>query len=224
MADLDSKATPGASFASQGPAAGLSPSSESFAHAAGRAASESQDPSGRRSNAGAGGSRLARPERPASAFEMWSEDARPRISEKKEAGAGSGGEGGGGDDVNVEEELAREWKHLDEKERDTWVKLHDERMAKYQKDKDAYSKSKAEAKAASKEAEAEADGDGDGEGEGEGEAEGDGDGEGEGEGEAEAEADETQLKTQDEDVEMGNDDTEDQEETQAAEAAEATDE
>ena len=207
LADIESKTTPGATFIAQNMP---SPSSESFAQ--GRAASESQDNllslfnnnrrGGARGSSAAGsgaggGSGLARPERPPNAFELWSEDARKsRAAAKRE----------GDDDVNLDEELARDWKHLDEKEKDTYLKRHEEKMAKYHKDKDAYSKSKADAAKAAAASKEDKDGK-------------DTDVDVDVDADVDADAEETQLKTQDEDVEMTNYDTEDAEDTQVADKA-----
>ncbi|KAH7329128.1 hypothetical protein B0I35DRAFT_419370 [Stachybotrys elegans] len=121
------------------------------------------------------------PKKPSNAFEMYCEETRPILKAKNKDG-----------DLNIEEELARGWKDLPEAEKEEFQAKHDKEMARYREEKESQSQKKETKR------------------EPDAEAEGEAEGEGEGEGELEAEAGPEKPETQDEDVEMGNYDTEDQ--------------
>lgn len=98
----------------------MSPSSEAFSH--------SQAPgAGPASRATNGVSKLAR--EPASAFELYSEDARPALLKKRADNEGE-------EEQNIEEELGQAWKDLPDAEREVFQTKHDKQMAEYEKEKE----------------------------------------------------------------------------------------
>ncbi|KAH0443572.1 hmg box protein [Colletotrichum camelliae] len=100
-------------------AATVSPSSETFSHAAHAADSQVSA----RTNGVA-----KPPKRPGNAFELFCSNSRPAFEEKKKDDA----------DLNIDEELARAWKDLPEGEKEEFQTRSDQEMAKYQKEKDAF--------------------------------------------------------------------------------------
>ncbi|KAK0711436.1 hypothetical protein B0H67DRAFT_585342 [Lasiosphaeris hirsuta] len=88
------------------------------------------------------------PRKPGSAFDLYCDETRDSLKDKSkddESAEGAGGSGG------VEEELARSWKDLATSRREEFETRADDEMAKYQKEKDAYD-AKSAAKAAAKSA------------------------------------------------------------------------
>ncbi|KAL2255189.1 hypothetical protein VTK26DRAFT_3899 [Humicola hyalothermophila] len=65
-------------------------------------------------------------QKPGSAFDLYSDEARPSLKEKSKDG----------DDGNVDEELARRWKELPDAQRDEYQTRADRQMAEYEKEKE----------------------------------------------------------------------------------------
>jgi len=106
----------------------MSPSSEAFSHsqaAGGPATSQITN----------GASKL--PKEPASAFELYCEDARLALSKKRE-------ENDGDEEQTIEEELEQGWKDLPDADREAFQTKHDELVAEYEKKKEKQEASKAE--------------------------------------------------------------------------------
>ncbi|KAJ9137253.1 Non-histone protein 10 [Pleurostoma richardsiae] len=141
-------AAPGSTFINQSVNT-LSPSSDAFSHTHadsqkepkdqkdGAEHEDDEDEAAPSSSSRANGVSKP-PKKPVNAFELYCADARPKLlADKEEGDAGSS---------SIEEELARGWKDLPETEKEEYQTRHDEELAKYQKEKEAYEKkSKAEA-------------------------------------------------------------------------------
>jgi hypothetical protein len=130
-----------------------SPSSDAF--------STQPHEAGNKANGIHRGDLLAPPRKPDSAFELYCAENRGAIKDKNETETESAAGNGGGSSSNdkVEDELAQGWKDLSEDKREEFEARADGAMAKYEKDKDAYDASVAAeaAEAAKKSEEADAD-------------------------------------------------------------------
>ncbi|KAK3357049.1 hypothetical protein B0T25DRAFT_145440 [Lasiosphaeria hispida] len=140
------------------------------------------------------------PKKPGSAFELYCDETRDSLKDKSkddESAEGAAGSGG------VEEELARGWKDLATSRREEFETRAEGEMAKYKKEKDAY-----EAKAAAKSArDAERDADNDANSGATEEADENGDGDRDARAMSSVVAGGSVGSPQQEDVEMGNYDT-----------------
>jgi len=74
------------------------------------------------------GAAPASPKKPATAFELFCDDTRSSVQEK----------GKTDESINVDEELARRWEELPDKERDEYRLRADKLHAQYEKDKEAW--------------------------------------------------------------------------------------
>jgi non-histone protein 10 len=84
---------------------------------------------------------LKQPRRPHSAFSRWCIQARPAMEARKESL-----EGDEEKNFDVNEELARAWKELPDKEQGIWQAEYDEEQTEYRKQKDEYNRKIREAK------------------------------------------------------------------------------
>jgi hypothetical protein len=140
MADLEASMKSAASSFANPNLPTMSPSSEAFSH----------------SQAGARGTTngLSKPpKKPADAFELYREEARPALLKKRdeqEADAEAEPE----EEANVDEELTQAWKDLPDAKREVFQNRHDDLVAEYEKDLAEYDAAKKD-KAASPEKEAE---------------------------------------------------------------------
>ncbi|KAK3333224.1 hypothetical protein B0T19DRAFT_120100 [Cercophora scortea] len=123
-----------AAFLSQNP---HSPSSDAFStqnhlEGGGRGASKTNGVHGKA------------PKKPGNAFDLYCDETRAAMKDKtnSEDTITKDDEG----DVNMEEELARGWKDLDDSQREEFQARQEEEMTKYQKEKDAYDAKKKAAK------------------------------------------------------------------------------
>ena len=124
LANLEGGSAPGATFINQNVQT-LSPSSDAFSHT--HAEGSQKEAAGSKANG------VGKPKKPSTAFELYCSDTRPTLAKG---------------DGNVEEELAKGWKDLPEKEKEEYQARYDKAMSQYQKDKDAYAqKATAETKA-----------------------------------------------------------------------------
>ncbi|KAH6687321.1 hypothetical protein F5X68DRAFT_207202 [Plectosphaerella plurivora] len=140
MADLEASLKSNSSFVNASLNT-LSPSSEAFSHSQG-------GPHGTN-----GVSKP--PKKPADAFELYREEARPALLKKRdEQDADAEAEAEGEDEANVEEELSQGWKDLPDAEREVFQSKHDDLVAEYEKDLAAYDAAK-QTQAASPEKDAE---------------------------------------------------------------------
>ncbi|KAM0334366.1 hypothetical protein ACHAQA_001392 [Verticillium albo-atrum] len=145
LADIDAAAAKSAAaspFVNQNPAT-HSPSSEAFSHAQGTADPAASAPARATSAAAAATNGLPKPpKRPASAFDLYCEDTRPALQKTREEKPDEDA------DLSIEEELARGWKDLADDAKEPFQNRYDDAMAQYQKDKTEYDTAKADAAAA----------------------------------------------------------------------------
>lgn len=129
LANLESgtpSAAGGATFISQNNLRTQSPSSDTF--------STQHNPDGKLN-----GVHGAAPKKPGNAFELYCDETREALKEKnKDKDQDQDG------DINMDEELARGWKDLDESQRQEFRAREEHEMTKYQEEKEAYDKKQKE--------------------------------------------------------------------------------
>lgn len=71
------------------------------------------------------------PKRPSNAFEIYCKDMRPLLQSKNKEGIAAG-------EFRLEEELARGWKDLPEKEKEEFQSRYEQELAKWKEERSAY--------------------------------------------------------------------------------------
>jgi non-histone protein 10 len=77
---------------------------------------------------------LKPPKRPSNAFEIYSNDMRPKLQSQHKAAIAAG-------EFRLEEELARGWKDLDEAEKEQYQTRYAAELEKWKEDREAYRRS-----------------------------------------------------------------------------------
>jgi hypothetical protein len=133
---------------------------------------------------------------------MYCEEERPALVKQAEEAEAEDGD----KKINVDEELERGWKDLSGERRDEFDSRYEQALAKYQKEKDAWEAAKAKPKAKRRSAAPVAEDD-EPEDDDDEDAEADTTAAVKGEADADAGAEDTPMAGADDDVEMGNSDT-----------------
>ena len=116
----------------------LSPSSDAFSHSQLEPQKESQASS---RGGGATSNGIPKPaKRPSNAFEIYCKDKRPVLQAKYKDQIAAG-------EFRLEEELARGWKDLPEKEKDEYQTRYEQELYQWREDREAFKRSTKEAAA-----------------------------------------------------------------------------
>ncbi|KAI8625224.1 hypothetical protein F5Y19DRAFT_479730 [Xylariaceae sp. FL1651] len=120
----DGRITPGTTFISQNLTT-LSPSSDAFSHSQ----LESQKDHGRSTNG-----TVKPPKRPSNAFEIYCNDTRPMLQTQHKDAIAAG-------EFAVEQELARGWKDLPEKEKEEFQARYERELIQWKEARESYKQS-----------------------------------------------------------------------------------